>query len=264
MPVELNYAGLVEAIDRIKRRGPGFETNYYASHEQTERWIERGLLRMEETGPAVFLFRRNRDFEHVYHFAAGLPEVGRTSVRAGLQSRRFVVDLIGPPAKADALAAIYQEQGFEPYQTLVRMTRAGLPEPGPAEGIATATPDQAPDIHAFLDPLLNPWVDQIPTPEELAEEAAKGHILVTEGPLAGVLIFEPKGITSTLRYWYVDANRREGGIGARLIRKMFELCRHSRRIVLWVVASNESAIAKYEHYGFRRDHLIDRILVRKP
>jgi RimJ/RimL family protein N-acetyltransferase len=30
-----------------------------------------------------------------------------------------------------------------------------------------------------------------------------------------------------------------------------------------VVSNNADAIAKYEHYGFRREKLIDRIMIRR-
>jgi len=34
------------------------------------------------------------------------------------------------------------------------------------------------------------------------------------------------------------------------------------RFLLWVVAGNADAIAKYEHYGFRREKLCDQIMFR--
>ena len=34
------------------------------------------------------------------------------------------------------------------------------------------------------------------------------------------------------------------------------------RFLLWVVGVNADAIAKYEHYGFRRENLFDQIMIR--
>jgi len=36
----------------------------------------------------------------------------------------------------------------------------------------------------------------------------------------------------------------------------------SRRISLWVFSNNADAIAKYEHYGFHREKLVDRIMLK--
>ena len=47
-----------------------------------------------------------------------------------------------------------------------------------------------------------------------------------------------------------------------LIRAMFRACSATRQTLLWVVESNDNAIAKYEHYGFRRDGLVDHIMIR--
>ena len=69
-------------------------------------------------------------------------------------------------------------------------------------------------------------------------------------------------MSSLLRYWYVGGEFRSQGLGARLIRTYFDLCRDLRRIQLWVIEDNCAAIAIYRYYGFRSEGLVDRIVVR--
>jgi ribosomal protein S18 acetylase RimI-like enzyme len=76
-------------------------------------------------------------------------------------------------------------------------------------------------------------------------------------------MFEPMGLTSHLRYWYVDEAFRNQGIGARLMRRFFRLSSGSQRLILWVAGDNSDALAKYRHYGFREDTLVDRIMIRR-
>ena len=36
-----------------------------------------------------------------------------------------------------------------------------------------------------------------------------------------------------------------------------------KRFILWVVATNENAVKKYQHYGYAADGLIDHVLANK-
>jgi len=81
--------------------------------------------------------------------------------------------------------------------------------------------------------------------------------------VGGVLVFEVIGFTSLLRYWYVNPAYRDQGIGAQLIRTFFQLSRGTKRILLWVVSNNGDAIARYQHYAFTRERLVDCVLTKK-
>ena len=67
----------------------------------------------------------------------------------------------------------------------------------------------------------------------------------------------------TLRYWHVAGDRHGQGIGSRLMHAFLARCAESRRVTLWVVADNAAAIAKYHHYGFGEDGMIDDIMVKR-
>jgi len=119
-------------------------------------------------------------------------------------------------------------------------------------------------VQAFLARLLDRYTEQVPDVEEVAGLAARGGLLLVRrgADLGGILIFERAGLTATLRYWFVNDRFRDQGIGSRLIKTFFRTCQSSRRIVLWVVSDNHDSIAKYGHYRFLPEGLVDHVLLR--
>src|SRR5207248_2912846 len=111
----------------------------------------------------------------------------------------------------------------------------------------------------------DPYRDRIPHDNELAELVTGRKILLIRrgAAVGGVLIFETTGLTSHLRYWYVNQRFRDQGIGARLMRTFLRVSSGGRRILLWVVSGNADAIAKYRHYGFQAESLVDWIMIDK-
>jgi GNAT superfamily N-acetyltransferase len=266
-----NKADLLDALESVRRAGAGAVTNWFASPERIDRWIDRNSLSLLPHERALLILRRDRGFHRVYHFAADL-----TALSAALRSPSaefaaigvLTTDIIGRPADLEPVAAIYREYGFADHQCLVRLNRMALVVEEIAEcepDVPFAGPSDVAAVAAFLGRLLDPYTDQIPDEDEIREAAVRGNlILVRQGEsVGGVLLFETMGLTSHLRYWHVDGAARNQGIGARLMRRYFGLCRGSGRFILWVVRDNADAIAKYHHYGFREDTLVDRIMIRR-
>lgn len=267
-------ARLQEAIQRIKRGAAGFTTTCFASPAQLEAWIERGVLSSLESERSLILLRRDRDFHHIYHVAADAEALSASL--AALSSRNgaadfgsaLTADLVGRDADVRALADLYRRAGFAEYTSLFRMVRLADPAtPDDYEDpqVVLAEPVDAPAILAFLERLLDRFAEQIPDRAEIDQAIARQNIIIIRrGPeLGGLLFFETTGQTSILRYWFVDDRHRNEGIGARMIKTFFRLCRASKRIMLWVIADNADAIAKYQHYGFRAESLVDQIMIRK-
>jgi len=215
------------------------------------------------------LFRRDRDFHHLYHVACSreaLAHALETFAQAPL-STDVTADLVGSEADVRAMADTYAQCGFREYSSLFRMTCTGSMRFASDESpqVVYATRDDAPKILAFLEGLLDRFAEQIPELDQLEAAATCDSILLakTEKELAGMLLFEKSGHSAVLRYWVVDDRYRNQGIGALLIKKFFRLCNDSKRITLWVVSDNHDAIGKYRHYGFQRDGLVDQIMIMK-
>jgi len=115
--------------------------------------------------------------------------------------------------------------------------------------------------------LVMEYVDGPTLAEILTDEGRLPPLRVADigsriaGALAGLLLFERRGVTSTVRHWLVDAAVRHRGVGGALMRRYFEGQRGVRRFLLWVAFDNEDAIRKYRHYGYAPDGLIDIVLV---
>jgi ribosomal protein S18 acetylase RimI-like enzyme len=266
-----NRADLLDAIERVRQTaGAGLVTNWFATPERIDYWIGCNSLFLLPDERALLILRRDRGFQRVFHFSvdhAALSAVLRSSSAEHAVSGVLTTDLIGRPMALEPVAGVYRESGFADHNCLVRMIRMSVPEEV-AESetdVEFAGPADVAAVAAFLSRLLDPYTDQIPEEDELREAAARGNlILLRRGEsVGGLLLFETMGVTAHLRYWYVDDGARNQGIGARLIRQYFHLCSGSRRFILWVVRDNTDAIAKYRHYGFREDTLVDRIMIRR-
>ena len=81
--------------------------------------------------------------------------------------------------------------------------------------------------------------------------------------LAGLLFFETQGVTSTIRYWVVAEKFRTLRYGSALMRAYFAAQAAIQRFNLWVIADNQPAILRYQHYGYASDKLVDHVLVNK-
>lgn len=263
-------ADLLAALERVRRAGAGRVTNWFATAERIDHWIAGRSLSCLEGEGALLILLRDRGFHRVYHSAADL---GALSALLGAFTEELAgdgvltADLVGQPVDLEPVAAIYRESGFTDHNCLVRMVRMAAPEEvGESQpDAAFAGPADVAAVAALLDRLLDPYTDQIPGKDEIHEAVSRRNvILVRSGEsVGGMLLFESTGLTSHLRYWYVDDGARNQGIGARLMRQFLRLSSGSKRIILWVVNGNTDAIAKYGHYGFRPETLVDRIMIRR-
>ena len=269
--IPVNDIGVVrDALARVKKAGGPLVTNSYAADDVLRKWISRRVLRFDAAPGVVVLLRRDRGFDHLYFTATDVRALSAMLESASMRSETMVVDVVVREDEASEVPAVLERAGFQLHAKLVRMTRVAAAQEGdnerPVDGsVEVARPADAQVIQEFLARLLDPFSEQLPTIEDVAEEASHGHVLLVRGGdgVGGVLVFKTTGLTSELRYWFVSARHRGEGIGAKLMRAFFDACRSSRRIVLWVVSDNADAMAKYSHYGFRRDGLADRILIRR-
>lgn len=262
---------LAGAIERIREGAARFTTNWFVTPGQMQAWIGRRALFHVVDRNSLLVFRRDRDFYHMYHAASDHTSLARALSTLGSVSASnttIAADLVGRPDDVAAMASIYRERGFGDYRILYRMLRLSdknSPNDYHDPQVVFAGAADAPSVYAFLNELLDPLADQIPELDEIGAAAERRKILIVRrgNSLAGILLFETTGLTAILRYWYSRFAFRDQGIGGRLMKMFLHLCRTSKRIMLWVIEGNEDAIAKYQHYGFREEGLVDRIMVTR-
>jgi len=263
-------ACLWEALDRVRSSDAAPFTNLFAVPEKIESWIARGSLSLWQSEGALLLLRQDHGLKRIYHYAAHLEALDaalHSSAADPAASGVLTVDLVGRSTDLEPVASIYRRSGFSDHNLLIRMVSNLIPEPATQSepGVEFAEAADTAAAAAFLDSLLDPYTDQIPDENEIREAAVNRNILLAwrGEAVVGLLHFELAGLTSHLRYWYVDSSARNRGLGRGLIREYFRLSAGSKRLILWVVGDNSDSIAKYSHYGFRPDTLVDRIMIRR-
>ena len=160
---------------------------------------------------------------------------------------------------------------FRTYSKLVRLARAASPVPNAEAIVASCDPillavkGDAQEILAQLEDFFDPYADQLPLHEEI-EAAIDARQIVTlkrDGKVAAFVHFETQGVASTVRYWMVARPFRGQGLGETVLRHYLSSHPAVRRFTLWVNATNQNALRKYERFGYAPDGLADHVLINQ-
>jgi hypothetical protein len=256
-----------DAIQQAKAGAPDFCTNFFPVQRKIQDWIDHGELFGEFRDDAVFFFRKDRDFHHLYFCASSVSALKRDiAILPELKSERLVLDIVGKEADMNPMIAAWETAGFRRFTRLYRMARIAQAGAADEESRVTfAEPADAPVIVDLLERAFNRYGEQIPVLHEIEAAVAAKQILAAkhEGALAGLLHFETQGVTSTLRFWCVAEEYRALKFGSALIRKYFSVNPTVKRFNLWVAADNINAVQKYGHYGYTPDGLVDYVLANE-
>lgn len=267
MKVLESWQEYLEAFGAVKDTASNFSTSFYVNSEQVQTWIRRRSLYVVNAPGCLLVLRKDGNFHHLAHVAADRPSLCRAlAAFAGVWTGPLVTDLIGSPEEIPCLAEPYRQCGFTPHRSLVRMSRIGGGDPASSSrepGVTLVPAVAAPKVASFLVPLLDPWTEQVPDLADLEAWCRGGRVLAVEhgNNLSGILAFEVHGLSAVLRYWFVNPENKNQGVGSKLIRTFLDHCKDCRRVTLWVISDNSDSIAKYQHYGFSQDRLMDQVLV---
>jgi ribosomal protein S18 acetylase RimI-like enzyme len=262
---------VLEAIQKVKAGATAFCTNFFPVQSKLESWVAHDELTTEPQDGVTFFLRKDRDFAHLYFCAASPSAFGR-EVRqlSANRTHKLAIDIVGPEASLAELLSLAEQGGFCRYSRLVRLARVASAVTSPSvpqgAGIDVAAKGDAPEILRLIDASFDRFADQLPTLYEIEAAAAARQIFIIKqnGKIAALLVFETQGLTSTIRYWLVAPQFHSRGLGSTLIRHYFLNQPPVRRFILWVTATNENAIQKYQHYGYAPDGLVDHVLLSDP
>ena len=259
-----------DAIQHAKAGAPDFCTNFFPVQKRVQDWIDHDELRGDFRSDAVFFFRRDRDFWHLYYCAASktalereipkVPEIGK---------ERVVLDLVGNEAAVSVPVGVWKAAGFNQHTRLFRMVRMAQPFAEPVEEkngkIEFANIADGQSVVDLLESAFNRYGEQLPLLYEIEAAIEAKQVLVArhEGKIAGLLFFETQGMSSTLRFWAVAPQYRALKFGSALMRQYFVTQNAVKRFVLWVAADNVNAVQKYGHYGYKPDGLVDYVLANQ-
>lgn len=260
---------LAQYMGIIKDYRKGFITNFFLDQFKHTIWIENEQLFIEEIGESVILLRENAGFYSLFYVSTGTESL-ESSLIAFLsrhQQNVIVTDLVGNENNL-APEQIFLHQGFRHYASLTRMTRINN---SPQQEYAlnpNVEVGSVYDVNAIFELLhqhFDPIAEQLPLLQELQKYAENnGLIIYRDGTnIAGFIIYELSGKTSYLRYWFVHPQYRGQKIGSSLFYHLLHLSGDARRLILWVLDSNDNAIKMYLHFGAVFEKMFNYVLIKK-
>ena len=265
-----SYKQIQEIIIKLRNYKEGFITNFYLSEAKCNLLIKKNCLFLQEYEKCLFVLFKEDDFYHLYYVAINNEQLDNALeiLTRNYSKETFVTDIVGSDPFIAEFSKLFEFYGFEKYSKLFRMDRVKIEKPAmetdPRIEIEYAALAWASQIKNILDTYFDKYSEQIPLLEEIDQWIIDKRIIVVLGKdrIVGLVIFEINGLTSYLRYWFVAPEYRNKKMGSALLRRFFYECRKTKRELFWVIASNENAIARYEHYGFKSEFLFDQVLIK--
>jgi len=261
-----SFAQLQQQIGEV-RKGR-IVTNFFLDSAKHSAWIANGDCYTETVGDTLFIIRCGNGFWNVFYSSCSIEQLSE-DLRKFLAShgdKPMMFDVVGREMQCLPVVNMMNDLGCKEATSLVRMTRmAGPFDYTPDSSVSKATLEDMPLVSQMLHEHFDERMEQIPYDVELCDYAKRGHVLLCKerDMLAGFLIYEVNASTLYLRYWFTAPDYRGGGIGSRLLRRFFEEGKDTRRQLLWVIRSNENAVKRYRHYGFKEEDMCDFVMQYK-
>jgi len=263
-----SYTYIINAVDTVKSYNEGYITNLFFGEEHCTLLIKNNLLNVVCYEKCIFILYEDHDFFHLY-FICSNEKILADSLRELMNNYTgytFVADIIGTEINTKKIAEVFSRVGFSIYTTLYRMRRSkNLDEPQIVDTkTEKAIPDHAEQVFNIFEKYFDRYSEQLPLLEEIMQFISNNCIFVIteQQKVLAFVIFEIKGLTSYLRYWFVLPECRDKKLGSAILRRYFYESRNTKRQIFWVLASNENAIIRYKHYGFEAEPMIDQIMIK--
>lgn len=263
-----SFGDLQQHITEIRALRLGFITNFFPDPVKHPLWIKKGDCFIDRVGNTLFIIKQSSNFWNVFYCSTTIDglEADLKVLQKMNPNITMMFDLVGRDIQCQPLIEKFKGLDCKEATSLVRMTRMTEPmEFDPDKTIRYATEDDMPLISQQLHQYFDERTEQIPYDEELLEYAKENRVLVCEenGVIMGHLIFELNASTLYLRYWFTHPDYRDKKVGSRLLRRFFEEGKDTKRQLFWVIRTNENAIKRYKHYGFKEENMYDYVLTNK-
>ncbi|MEG2184752.1 MAG: GNAT family N-acetyltransferase [Cloacibacillus sp.] len=249
---------IITEIDRLKEVSVEYVTNIYNLDQLNQANHVSGFV---SDRCALWIIEQNNYYRLFYAGDKGTVRANLRELKINLKSP-LVADVVSRSSESD----IFQATDFRKYSMLSRlaMRNVEVAELYPQQA-AYISNKQINDIEHLLKDEFDVFVDQIPQRPDIEGAVKRNEILgaLEMGSLAGFLWYETVGRTSVIRYWCVAPAYRDKKVGAKLLRSYLSQCASSQRHLLWVKATNENAIKRYNHYGYRPDGTFDLVYIRE-
>lgn len=251
-------------VSRIRRLRKGILTNFFPEQKKIDMWITHECLYIVEGEETVIFLKKDDGFTYIFYCATSKEQLfdALASLPEGFYVFNQIVD-----ARTDAsLLDGFKSLGFEVRKSLVRMSKIyKTSEPITDASVLDATKEDIPTLDVLLHEHFDKYAEQLPTIEELNDFIESKHAIVKRAgdKITGFILYDQSPSTLYLRYWLVNPEYRNQGIGSELFHEYNRRGSACKRHMLWVVENNENAINRYEHYGYKRETMKDYVLTKK-
>lgn len=259
---------LRELQTSIRQKRLGYLTNFYIDEYKHNVWINEGDFFYILYESTVFFIKRSHTFWNVFYSCTTIESLCESLCHLKLEYPliEFILDIVGKDTQCNQIVSKLTNIGCKLASSLVRMSKI-TEETDFYEDAKISYPneDEVKKVFEYLHKYFDEKTEQLPYLKELQSYANDGHILVykEEGDIAGFLIHEMNNTTNYLRYWFTHPNYRDKKIGSKLLRHFFKIGEDTKRQIFWVIQSNENAIKRYRHYGFKEENMFDYVLMLK-
>lgn len=258
---------LLQSEVRDKRKG--LLTNFYLDEFKHSIWIGKGSLYFEWIGDTCLLYRKTNNYWNAYYIAPSIEDLAAAlkEAKTNYSDYSLIFDVVGRKEQCDVLVPIFIQNGYVEESSLVRFIRINTPVEYDDElaTITRANLEQTHLVHGFLHQYMDERIEQIPDIEEYEHWGELGHILICQidGEIAGFFDYEKNASTMIPRHWLVLPDFRGRHLGSVLYRRLLYEANDTKRILSWVIQTNEISIQSHFHYGFKKENMFDYIMTNK-
>ena len=260
----------VNALNFVKSFKKKSVSNYYFNSIKSEVLINSSALSAITVGAVVFVLKQNGHFINLYYYSSDSTELRKSLAKlvSIYPDMTVIVDVVTTEIDADVFKAFYHNS-FNVYTSLIRMSRISdgmlIVDEVADQHLKVANQDESLEVFNQLKTFFDPKAEQLPTQDEMIEWSNNGNILVykIENQVAGFIIYQLVGVTLYLRYWFVSPLFRDRKFGSKLFNYFLLKGKDSKRQLFWVIQTNENAIVRYKHYGFKEEKLYNFVLTNK-
>lgn len=258
-----------QLIAEVRAKRKGFLTNFYLDEFKHSIWIGKGSLLFEWIADTCFLYRKNANYWNVFYLTSSLDDLNHSlfEVNHKYKEHSMIFDVVGRQEQCNEMLPVFTQNGFFVESSLVRFIRINTPVELDREiaSVERASLEQTHLVHRLLNEYMDERVEQIPDIEEYEHWGKLGHILVyiVDGEIAGFFDYEKNMTTTQTRHWLVHPDFRGRHVGAALFRRFLYEANDTKRILSWVIRTNDISIRNHYHYGFKMENMYDYIMTNK-
>lgn len=243
------------------------ETNSTRSPIDRITAVETGTSRLIQTDGAIYLLTEHPEYIRLEYFITD-PEKALKEEYSDDTGKPIYADIVykeGTQSPDNPL----EKLGFQYFRTYrrssVQNTHTEYREYAPVEYADIEDADGIERLFSYADN-FDPMADTVPEREELVRflEDNSVYKVSADGQLAGILIYEDKGVKSYARMLCISPEHRNGAVGYTLFARYFNDHRENTRLFYtWTNQDNTKSERLHSMFGYRNDGMVNIIYIKK-